>query len=108
MEQFTMRKVSQVVGGILGSIGFLLLIGSIVVWQFGPEKLWSLYEASKPALWFFLAGLVLVVVGFILANIASPGTAPGAGAESKGAPCNKCAAINVASAKFCNQCGSML
>ena len=99
------RKALFYVGNVLGFIGALLFIGSIVAWQVGPEILSSLYERARPLLPFLLVGLGLLVLGILLSSTTGMATLPGAAAREK-IPCGKCGALNDVHAKFCNQCGS--
>src|SRR5262245_21746670 len=96
----TLQKVLYYVGNILGVLGALLLVGSILAWMLGPELLTSLYERTKPVLPFFLTGVGLLVLGILLSHGREPGAPAGK------VRCGNCAAINDGNAKFCNQCGT--
>jgi hypothetical protein len=110
-----MRKFLDYLGTALGFVGVVLVIGSIVVWQVGPEMMSWLYERTKPVLPFFLAGVALIIVACVI----SP-TMRGSNRETSASdalpsrepagdvPCGKCEALNDSQAKFCDQCGAAL
>ena len=50
MKPSGMRKILSYLGSVLGIIGTLLLLGSLIVWQIGLETLTGFYEGNKP-LW---------------------------------------------------------
>jgi hypothetical protein len=103
----TIRKVLYYGGNVLGGIGGLLLIGSVVAWMVGPEILSDLYERTKPLVPFLLAGVGLSVLGTLLVALGhEPGATGTRTAVDGKIRCGKCAALNDAHAKFCNQCGS--
>ena len=112
MKRFTIRKVVGSVGAVLGTIGALVLVGSVTAWYLGPELLSHLYETTKPYLVYFLAGLGLLVLGCLLASWGTPGAGtPRTGSLLDAARegkirCRQCAAVNDGRAKFCNQCGA--
>jgi hypothetical protein len=115
MKQPTSRKFLEYIGRALGFIGILLIMGSVVVWQVGPEMLRNLYESIRPVVPFFLVGVGLLVLGILLSpglrqtNAAAPGTKPPESVAPAGAVrCAKCAADNDGLAKFCDQCGASL
>src|SRR5262245_56280292 len=115
MKRLSLRKVLEYIGAALGVIGMLLIVGSVIAWQLGPEMLRELYERIRPVVPFFLAGVGLLVLGILLApglrqtNAAATGTGTPAGAAPAGTiRCSKCAADNNGLAKFCNQCGAAL
>jgi hypothetical protein len=115
-----MKTVLGYVLGFLLAGGILLVIGSIVAFALGPEKVSELYARSKPILPYFLAGLGLTVLCIVVLNVLWPDlgkslTATKAGMDTmpSGGPvaeirCGKCSAVNDGLAKFCDQCGGAL
>jgi hypothetical protein len=110
MDSSTTRKVRDWIGEILGLSGFLLVVGSIVWFVVGPERIEAVYEyvmALKWALLAFLIGLGLIVVACVLSpGLRQPGGTAPTKAEQQGVRCPKCQALNDDQAKFCDQCGT--
>jgi len=99
------RKVLDYIGMALGWLGFLIIIGSVAAWMFGPEFVRDFYERTKPVIPFFLTGLGLVVLSVILSpGMRGPG--PAASRADAGVRCGKCGRLNDGDAKFCSQCGT--
>jgi hypothetical protein len=112
-----MRQVIYCAGSVLGTIGFLLLVGSFLVWLIGLETLTTFYESNKLVVFSGLAGVGLLVLGIVFSSLAaarspvasSSRMATGPGAAPEGSlRCGKCQAINDLHAKYCDQCGGDL
>jgi hypothetical protein len=68
MKPFSMRNGLYYAGNVLAGIGALLLVGSLVAWQIGPELLSDIYERARLVLPYLLAGLGLLVLGILLTH----------------------------------------
>ena len=117
MSQTEKRTILSYLGAVLGTIGGILLAGSVFVWKIGMDALTTFYENNTLVVCGALAGISLLVLGIFISSLATGTPSGGANSEMDPAPgtapeantrCGKCEAINGLHAKFCDQCGVVL